>query len=57
VIKKISEVGKYSSDSNILLKMFEKNIGQFRLKQVINGFLKLKPKGLKVSIFSTYYSF
>ena len=31
VIKNISEVGEYSSDSNILLKTFENIIGQFRL--------------------------
>ena len=47
VIKNISEVGKYSSDSNILLKMFEKNIGQFRLKQVNKWLIKAKTKGVE----------
>jgi hypothetical protein len=44
VIKNISEVGKYSSDSNILLKTFENIIGQFRLTQVNKWLNKAKTK-------------
>ena len=45
VIKNISEVGEYSSDSNILLKTFENIIGQFRLTQVNKWLNKAKTKG------------
>ena len=44
-IKNISEVGEYSSDSNILLKTFENIIGQFRLTQVNKWLNKAKTKG------------
>ena len=47
VIKNISEVGKYSSDSNILLKTFENIIGQFRLTQVNKWLNKAKTKGVE----------
>ena len=46
-IKNISEVGKYSSDSNILLKTFENIIGQFRLTQVNKWLNKAKTKGVE----------
>ena len=57
IIKNKSEVSKYSYNSNILLKMFENIIGQFRLTQVNKWLNKAKTKGLKVRIFSTYYLF
>ena len=47
VIKNISEVGEYSSDSNILLKTFENIIGQFRLAQVNKWLNKAKTKGVE----------
>jgi len=47
VIKNISEVSKYSLDSNILLKMFENIIGQFRLTQVNKWLNKAKTKGVE----------
>jgi hypothetical protein len=43
-IKNISEVGEYSSDSNILLKTFEIIIGQFNLTQVNKWIIKAKTK-------------
>ena len=46
-IKNISEVGEYSSDSNILLKTFENIIGQFRLAQVNKWLNKAKTKGVE----------
>jgi hypothetical protein len=46
-IKNISEVGEYSSDSNILLKTFENIIGQFRLTQVNKWLNKAKTKGVE----------
>ncbi len=46
-IKNISEVGEYSSDSNILLKTFENIIGQFRLTQVNKWLNKVKTKGVE----------
>ena len=47
VIKNISEVGEYSSDSNILLKTFENIIGQFCLTQVNKWLNKAKTKGVE----------
>jgi hypothetical protein len=47
VIKNISELGKYSPDSNILLKTFENIIGQFRLTQVNKWINKAKTKGVE----------
>jgi hypothetical protein len=46
-INNISEVGKYSSDSNILSKTFENIIGQFRLTQVNKWIIKAKTKGVE----------
>ena len=48
-IKNISEVGEYSSDSNILLKTFENIIGQFRLAQVNKWLNKAKTKKISIS--------
>lgn len=48
-IKNISEVGEYSSDSNILFKTFENIIGQFRLIQVNKWLNKAKTKKISVS--------
>ncbi len=47
VIKNISEVCEYSSDSNILLKTFENIIGQLRLTQVNKWLNKAKTKGVE----------
>jgi hypothetical protein len=51
LFKNISEVGEYSSDSNILLKTFENIIGQFRLTQVNKWLNKAKNKGNKLKAF------
>jgi hypothetical protein len=47
LIKNISEVGEYSSYSNILLKTFENIIRQFRLTQVNKWLNKAKTKGVE----------
>ncbi len=49
VIKNISEVDEYSSDSNVLLKTFENIIGQIRLTQVNKWLNKAKTKKILVS--------
>jgi hypothetical protein len=49
LFKNISEVGEYSSDSNILLETFENIIGQFRLTQVNKWLNKAKTKKISVS--------
>jgi hypothetical protein len=48
-IKNISEVGEYSSDSNILLKTFENIIGQFRPTKVNKWLNKAKTLNILVS--------
>jgi hypothetical protein len=57
-IKNISEVGKYASDSSVLLKTFENIIGQFRLTYVNELLNKAKVKGIQGDkIFKTLFVF
>jgi hypothetical protein len=47
LIKNITDVSKYSSDSNILLKPFENIIRLFRLSQVNKRLNKAKTRGVE----------